>query len=167
MLPNKHAADIKRRRPTEQKSLKEQLIGAWTLSTYVARDIGSGVESYPLGEHPLGLILYTPDGYMSAQLQRPERHSFSGGDLLHATPEEYAAAGSSYIAYSGRFFVDEIKKSLSHEMAVSFFPNWFGQRQVRLVDVNDEWLQLSTDGPIHFEGAQKTAALRWRRAAPN
>src|ERR1700716_4520060 len=116
-----------------EKSLREQLVGAWALSSFVERDIETGVENRPFGERPLGLILYTPDGYMSAQLQRPERHSFSGGDLLHATPEEYAAAGSSYIAYSGRFFVDEIKKSLSHEMAVSFFPNWVGQRQVRLV----------------------------------
>ena len=32
-------------------------------------------------------------------------------------------------------------------MAVSFFPNWVGQRQVRLVELNGEHLQLSTDGP--------------------
>ncbi len=60
---------------------------------------------------------------------------FADEDLLHATPDEYAAAGRSYVAYSGRFFVDERKKSLSHEMAVSFFPNWLGQRQVRFVEV--------------------------------
>src|SRR5258707_11531019 len=107
-----------------KKSLREQLVGAWTLSSCVERDIETGVETHPLGERPLGLILYTPDGYMSAQLQRPQRPPFAEGDLLRATPEEYAAAGSSYIAYSGRFFVDEAKKSLSHEMAVSFFPNW-------------------------------------------
>ena len=150
-----------------KKSLREQLVGAWTLSSYVERDIETGVENYPLGERPLGLILYTPDGYMSAQLQRPERLPFADGDLLRATPEEYAAAGSSYIAYSGRFFIDEGKKSLSHEMAVSFFPNWFGQRQVRLVKMNGEHLQLSTDGPQRFHGALRTATLTWRRAQPN
>jgi Lipocalin-like domain len=106
-----------------ETSLKEQLVGAWTLSSCVERDVETGLENHPFGEHPLGLILYTPDGYMSAQLQRPERPPFADGDLLHATQEEYAAAGSSYVAYSGRFFVDEGKKSLSHEMAVSFFPN--------------------------------------------
>ena len=150
-----------------EKPRREQLSGAWTLTSYVERDIETGVENRPLGECPLGLILSTPDGYMSAQLQRPERPPFAEGDLLHATPEEYAAAGSSYIAYSGRFFVDEGKQSLSHEMAVSFFPNWFGQRQVRLVEVNGERLQLSTDGPQRFNGARKTAMLTWRRAPPN
>ena len=150
-----------------EKPLRQQLVGAWALMSFVERDIEAGVENHPFGEHPLGLILYTPDGYVSAQLQRPERPPFADGDLLQATPEEYAAAGSSYIAYSGRFFIDEAKRSLSHEMAVSFFPNWLGQRQVRLVEVNGERLQLSTDGPQRFNGVLKTATLTWRRAKPN
>ena len=99
--------------------------------------------------------------------QPPERSPFADGDLLRATPQEYAAAGSSYIAYSDRFFVDEDKKSLSHEMAVSFFPNWFGQQQLRLVEVKGETLRLSTDGPQRLNGVPKTATLTWRRAQPN
>jgi hypothetical protein len=150
-----------------EKPLRQQLVGAWALMSFVERDIETGVENHPFGERPLGLILYTPDGYVSAQLQRPERPPFADGDLLHATPEEYAAAGSSYIAYSGRFFIDEAKRSLLHEMAVSFFPNWLGQRQVRLVEVNGDRLQLSTDGPQRFNGVLKTATLTWRRAKPN
>ena len=104
---------------------------------------------------------------MSAQLQRPERPPFAEGDLLRATPAEYAAAGSSHIAYSGRFFIDEAKKSLCHEMAVSFFPNWVGQRQVRLVELNGDHLQLSPDGPLRANGVRKTVTLSWRRAQPN
>jgi hypothetical protein len=150
-----------------EKSLREQLIGAWVLASCVERDIETAVENHPLGDRPLGLILYTPDGYVSAQLQRRQRLPFADGDLFRATPEEYSAAGSSYIAYSGRFFVDEDRKSLSHEMAVSFFPNWFGRRQVRLVEVNGETLQLSTDGPQRLNGALKTATLTWRRAQRN
>ena len=150
-----------------ETSLREQLVGAWTLSSCVERDIETGIENHPFGERPLGLILYTPDGYMSAQLQRSERPPFAEGDLLHATPEEYAAAGSSYVAYSGRFFVDEGKKSLSHEMSVSFFPNWLGQRQVRLVELNGDHLQLSTDIPQRMNGVLKIVTVSWRRAKPN
>jgi hypothetical protein len=150
-----------------EKSLRERLVGAWALTSYVERDIETGVEDHPFGEHPLGFVLYTPDGYVSAQLQRPDRPPFADGDLLRATPKEYAAAGSSYIGYSGRFFIDEGKKTLSHEMAVSFFPNWLGQRQVRLVEVGNDRLQLSTDGPQRFNGTLKTATLTWQRARPN
>jgi hypothetical protein len=63
---------------------------------------------------------------MSTQLQRPERSLFVDGGPPRATPDEFAAAGSSYIAYSGRCFIDEDENALTHEMAVSFFPNWFG-----------------------------------------
>ena len=143
--------------------MRKQLVGAWTLSSYVERDVETGVENHPLGNHPLDLILCTADGYVSAQLQCPERPPFTDGDLLRATPEEYAAAGKSYIPYSGRFFVHEGR----HEMTVSFFPNWRGQRQVRLVEVNGETLRLSTEGPQRFNGALKTATLTWRRARPN
>ena len=149
------------------KLLRDQLIGAWQLVRYTERNVETGAENFPFGEHPLGLILYTPDGYMSAQLQSADRAPFSEGDLLRATPEEYTAAGSSYVAYSGRFFVDETKQSLSHEMAVSFFPNWFGQRQVRLVKIDRDVLQLSTDGPQRFNGTLKTATLTWKLAKQN
>jgi Lipocalin-like domain len=148
-------------------SLRESLIGAWELVSAVERDVETGVENNVLGERPQGFILYTPDGYMSAQLQGPARAPFKEGDLLRGSPAEYIAAGRSYIAYSGRFFVDEAKRSLSHEMAVSFFPNWVGQRQVRLVEVDDKRLQLSSDGPLRFKGTLKTATIHWRRAQPN
>jgi hypothetical protein len=52
-------------------------------------------------------------------------------------------------------------------MAVSFFPNWLGHRQVRLAEVDGERLQLSTDGPQRFNGTLKTATISWRRAKPN
>ena len=82
-------------------SLRERLIGAWELVSAVERDVATGVENYVLGERPLGFILYTPDGYMSAQLQGPARAPFEEGDLLRGSPEEYAAAGRSYIAFPG------------------------------------------------------------------
>jgi Lipocalin-like domain len=50
---------------------------------------------------------------MSAQLQRPVRSLFANGNLARATPDEFAAAGSSYIAYWGRFFIDEDENTLS------------------------------------------------------
>jgi hypothetical protein len=75
---------------------------------------------------------------------------------------EYAAAGSSCIAYSDRFFVDEAGESVCHEMAVSFFPNWLGQRHTRKVKIAGEFLQLTVDRPI---GEPKIATLTWRRSA--
>ena len=48
--------------------LRDQLIGAWKLVSYVEEPVDGSEPFYPLGEKPHGIIMYTPDGYMSAQL---------------------------------------------------------------------------------------------------
>jgi hypothetical protein len=74
-------------------SLRERLIGAWELVSAVERDLETGVESNVLGERPRGFILYTPDGYMSAQLQGPARATFEEGDLLRGSPRSMSRRG--------------------------------------------------------------------------
>lgn len=47
-------------------SLREQLIGAWELvsySAYLPSDKSNAI--FPMGENAGGIIMYTPDGYMS------------------------------------------------------------------------------------------------------
>jgi Lipocalin-like domain len=114
------------------KTLREQLVGAWRLVSYVEKDVETGVEDAPMGEKPEGIIMYTPDGYVSAQLCTSGRHNFADGDQYRGTPAEYVDAASSYMAYSGPFYLDETKHMLQHEMNISLFPNWKGQRQMRL-----------------------------------
>src|ERR1700680_706720 len=87
-------------------SLRDALIGAWRLVSCVETDVKTGEAFLPMGEHPQGFILYTPDGYMSAQLSAPDRRYFESGDMYQGAPEEYASAGISYLAYSGPYYVD-------------------------------------------------------------
>jgi Lipocalin-like domain len=145
---------------------KEQLIGAWMLESYTAQDVESGEVSYPMGPNPEGLILYTTDGYMSAQLGSGERDRFQSDDIFGASANEYLKAGGSYIAYSGPFHFDEKKGRLEHEMFVSFFPNWKGQRQVRLVGIDNDRLHLAPDHPMPVNGRVTTVSLIWKRATP-
>jgi hypothetical protein len=142
--------------------LRDQLVGTWTLVNFVMRDLATDVEEHPWGEHPRGLILYTPDGYVSAQLQRTEQPIH--GDPLAVSASEYATGAGSYVAYAGRFFVNDREQWLSHEMAVSLFPDWRGQQQRRRVTLSGECLQLSIERP---EGTPKLLTLTWRRAEPN
>ena len=41
----------------------------------------------------MGIIMYTPDGYMSAQLMRPGRRPVASGDWFDGTDEEYSEGG--------------------------------------------------------------------------
>jgi hypothetical protein len=130
-------------------------------------DVKSGEVYRPFGEMPQGFILYTPDGYMSAQLSASDRRKFETEDMYQGKPEEYLNAGLTYLAYSGPYYVDELKRMVEHEMSVSLFPNWQGQRQVRIVKVGNKELQLSPNMPYLFNGSLKTATITWRRAEPN
>ena len=107
--------------------LRDQLIGAWKLVSYVEKPVDGSAPFHPLGERPLGIIMYTPDGYMSAQLSKPDRPAFASGDWFKGTDDDYKQEASTYIAYSGPFHVDEEKQHLTHSMFISLFPNWIGQ----------------------------------------
>nr|WP_174506777.1 lipocalin-like domain-containing protein [Acinetobacter sp. Marseille-Q1620] len=148
-------------------TLRDKLIGTWKLETYVEVPIDGSEPFYPLGKHATGIIMYTPDGYMSAQLMGEERLAFASGDWFKGTDEEYIAEAQSYIAYSGRYFVDETNQGLQHEMQVSLFPNWLGQQQARIVSLEGNTLKLGPASPIQSKGKAVMSHLLWKRAKTN
>jgi hypothetical protein len=149
------------------QGLRERLIGAWKLVSYVERPVDGSAPFYPMGEQPQGIIMYTPDGYMSAQLMHPGRPRFASGDWFRGSDEEIKEEALGYIAYSGPFHTDEEKQTLTHSMFVSLFPNWLGQTQPRVVRIEGDMLHLSSATPIMSGGKKTMSYLSWRRAEPN
>jgi len=153
--------------PNVLPSFRESLVGAWQLVSCTETDAATGETFLPMGPSPRGLILYTADGYMSAQLSSPDRPGFKSGDMYTGTPNEYLVAGRSYLAYSGPYYVDETGPLIVHEMFVSLFPNWQGQQQMRIARLTHDQLHLSPDRPHLFNGSLKSALIVWRRAPTN
>ncbi|HVJ08391.1 MAG TPA: lipocalin-like domain-containing protein [Acidisarcina sp.] len=149
------------------KGLREQLIGAWMLVSYEERPVDGSPSFYPMSEQPKGIIMYTPDGYMSAQLSQPNRKTFASGDWFKGTDDDYKQEASTYIAYTGEFHVNEEAKTLTHSMFISLFPNWIGQTQPRVVKIDGDDLHLSTASPIQSGGKEVNSYLRWKRAPRN
>jgi hypothetical protein len=148
--------------------LRDELVGAWKLVSYVEKPVDGMSDVLPFGEHPRGIIMYTPDGYMSAQLMHGDgRPGFASGDWFDGTPEEYVAEASTYIAYTGPFHVDEAQRTLTHTMFISLFPNLIGQTQPRVVDLQGDVLKLSTASPMRSAGRTVNAYLEWHRAEAN
>jgi Lipocalin-like domain len=145
-------------------SLRDQLIGAWKLVSYVEKQVDGSAPTCPFGEDAQGIIMYTHDGFMSAQLSVRQRAPFTSDDWSKGKPEEFAAAASSYFAYAGPFQVDEEKQSLSHSMFISLFPNWIGQTQPRVVHVEGDFLTITTEKPVESLGKMVKPQLRWKRA---
>lgn len=115
--------------------------------------------------------MYTPDGYMSAQLQTPGVLKFN----LPGTESDWAEVGRNYISYTGRFFLDEKGDSkgpiLVHEMRNSNLPRLNGDRQRRLCEIKEEsdgkYLYLSVSGAMKMDGEDRIPLVRWKRLAYN
>ena len=92
-------------------------------------------DSYPFGQDPQGFLIYTADGFVSAQLMKMGRPGLSFGRLASRDTEEYQASGSGYIAYCGTYEVDEVKATVTHIPSVSLLPNLIGKRQCRSIEL--------------------------------
>ena len=140
------------------------IIGAWKLISYTERPEDGSADTFPMGDSPSGLIIYSPDGYMSAQIMNPDRINFASDDWFEGTAAEYKQEGTTYIAYSGNYEVDQENNILRHSMCVSLFPNWTGQTQERNVKIENGILKLSSAKPLRSKGKMVRNYLEWVKA---
>jgi hypothetical protein len=143
-------------------TLFERLVGTWELVSLSA-SAQDGSVFYPFGEDATGYITYTAAGFMSAQLMRTDRTPYASDDIHAATPTEMASATSGYVAYAGRFDVDEDAQTVRHHVAVSLVPNWIGSTLERSCHIDGDRLVLSP-GLELVAGATSTLHVELRRA---
>ncbi|QIQ06084.1 lipocalin-like domain-containing protein [Streptomyces liangshanensis] len=144
--------------------LANQVLGTWRLESFTARYTDRPGTIHPLGEDATGLIMYTADGYMSAQIMRQGREDYDlldsdGSDLVQA-----AAAATGYLAYSGRYTADEATRTLHHNVEVSLLPAWLDTIQIREATLDGDRLTLVADDP--FPGGTVHSVLTWKRPRP-
>jgi hypothetical protein len=156
-----------------KESLRSQIIGAWELIAYSAVPAtGSSDTIYPMGPDAKGIIIYNPDGYMSAHLLRPGQGQFANGGR-DGSEAEWAQVGRNYIAYTGQFYLDESGEEplLIHSMQVSNLPSLLGDRQRRLMSITKEggerFLNLAPDREMLGKMGYKEMNVKWRRLPDN
>lgn len=143
-----------------QDSLREQLIGHWTLVSLAAVN-GTDIE-YPMGQDIEGVITYDRKERMATQIMRHDRPRFASGDMERGTPGELSAALMGYTAYFGTYSVDETADVVTHYVKGSLFPNWVGTEQRREIALDGGRLTL-TSQPILFEGKMRVFRVVWKR----
>jgi Lipocalin-like domain len=141
--------------------LSDEIVGTWKLVTYTAQDDQGGPVIYPLGPAAVGLIMYTHDGYMSAQLMRPDRPDYDHPGT--PSTEQAATAAAGYLAYGGPYTVDETSGVVHHDVAVSLLPNWLNTAQLRNSTLDGDRLTLVAD--VSADKVTIRATLVWSRAA--
>ena len=143
-----------------QNSLKEQIVGTWE---FVVAEVTApdGRKSFPFGETPKGILVFTPDGRFAQIHVASDVPKFASGNRLTGTAEEYAAIMRRSLAVFGSYTVDEEKKTVTYRIVSSTFPNWEGEAQTRSIDklTADEFVNTNPN----VAGGRGSAANHYRR----
>ena len=141
---------------------KEDLQGTWQLESWTIGYSDRADFTYPYGEDPQGLLLYTNDGWMSASIARHERAPLPEGVSFRKIPDELRAdAFASYFHYAGRYRV--VDGDVIHYVSQSLNPNFPGTEQVRHAELDGQTLVLS--GKDQAGEVVRFHSLVWHRLA--
>lgn len=144
-------------------SIKNEIIGTWELLSYIEVPINGLDSSFPFGKTPKGLLLYSPDGYMSVQISASEGWRYASDDRMLASTEELHKRLRGYLAFSGKYTVDNRKAHVIYQIESSFFPNWEGTQQIRKLDFEGDILFQKSLDPIQSDGQMVHAYMTWKR----
>ncbi|MFI6095059.1 lipocalin-like domain-containing protein [Lentzea sp. NPDC051213] len=145
-------------------SFRERLVGSWQMIDWKVFRGGETIDP-PLGpvEHCTGLLIYTEEGTMSANLMLVERAFFDDGSLDGGTQEERAEAYRSIISYAGTYAVNESTATVVHHVQIATFPNFVGTDLRRTcVFEGGDTLKLDTP-PMKIGGELLASHIRWQR----
>ena len=145
---------------SQQPSLKQQLVGAWTLVSIIATD-KAGNKSDRRGANPKGLLIFDASGRFSILTSRAELPNFAIDNVNQGTAEENKAVMTGMIANVGTWSVDEKTKTITTNIDAGSFPNLNGKTQTRVIS------SLTADELKYVNGASVSGTVdeaTWRRA---
>jgi hypothetical protein len=140
-------------------SVRDSLVGTWRLVSYEAHDANGNI-SYPLGKNVKGLLCYTEEGFMSVQVMKEDRPR--PNDPHFSLMEEIVAAANGYVAYAGRFTVEEAVGLVKHQVELSLSPTWVGTEQIRSVTFRTGHLYLQ-GGSVEVNGLSQAPHTVWEK----
>ena len=140
---------------------KDDLLGSWQLESWIIGYSNREEFSYPYGEDPQGLLIYTPDGWMSASICRSGRDLLPQDVSFRALPDEAkAGAFMSYFHYAGRYRI--VDGDVIHYVTQSLNPNFPGTEQLRHAELDGHTLVLS--GKEQVGKITRFHSLVWHKA---
>jgi hypothetical protein len=136
------------------------LEGAWHLHSWLIHYPDNRETAAPFGCDPGGLLLYCPDGWMSATVHRAGRAGLPAGVSPRKLDDGLIVeAYWSYFHYAGTWRIegDRVIHSVQH----SLNPSMVGTEQVRQMTLKPS--QLNLTGIESIAGGQRTHELVWFR----
>jgi hypothetical protein len=142
----------------QQKPLKEQLAGTWTI---ISNDnIGpDGTKRQLFGANPKGILVLAANGQYAQIIVRPDMPKFKVNNRLEGTAEENKAAVQGTTATFGTWSVDEASKTITVRNEGGMFPNQVGTESKRSFTLTGDQLRVSN--PVPAAGGKSESV--WKR----
>ena len=130
----------------QQKSLKEQIVGTWTL---VSNDnVGSdGTKRQLFGAKPKGILILDASGHYAQIYFHADLPKFKVNNRLEGTPEENKAVVHGTSAQFGTWSVDEAGKTLTRRIEGSLLPNQVALETKNPVTLAGDELKMTATAP--------------------
>lgn len=120
----------------------QALVGTWNLVSYVDTDDGNN-SVFPYGKAPAGRLIYDNTGHMSVQIQKTPPPDVASDDWDRFTVQEKLALYDGYVAYFGRYEVDEARHIVTHLAEADLSRLYIGRREERHYQLTGDRLVLS------------------------
>lgn len=152
-----------RRAAPELNGRSSTLVGSWHLvSRVVTLPDGSVMRDVGLGATPLGILTYTADGSVSAQLMSRNRpDSIDCTSTSSVSMENNDRSINHYDAYFGTYTVDEQRHIVTHHLLGALAADDVGKNLFREFSIEGDTLTIltSTASP---QGTQRKQ-IKWVR----
>jgi hypothetical protein len=145
---------------------KQSFTGVWRLESYSEASNPPTPEP-PFDAEPSGILIYTKDGWVSAQLTLPSR-GLSDAEFDNSAPSnQLEDLGSSYLAYCGRYHLDFDRSEVIHVPEVASLPYLVNRPQRRrFVFLAPDRLELTAER-LSTDSTVLSDHLTWVRSSPS
>jgi len=143
---------------SQQKSLKEQLVGTWIPVAW-DQQLPDGSKLQRFGANPKGVNVFDANGRFFVMFARADLPRIASNNPMKTTSEEAQTITAGTIAYYGTYTVDEANKTIAMKVETSTLPNQLGldQKRVILALTADE---LRYTNPTPLAGGTITVSLK-------
>ena len=125
----------------QQKLLKEQLVGTWTLISYDS--VAADRSKKPVFGSSKGYLMLDAGGHYMYMVVDMTRDKWKSKNRTQTTGEEYAAAAKGLVAQFGTWNVDESAKTITRKVEGALNPGLPGVEETKSVAVSADELKLS------------------------
>ena len=125
----------------QQGSLRQQLVGTWTLVS-----CESTVNAPVCANNPNGILIFDASGryaQVSAARGRPKAATAGPQSRADVTPEYYKAIAQGLVANFGTWSVNEADKTLTQKAEAALFPSFEGSENKLSVSLTGDELKIS------------------------